>query len=89
MAQIRFPRRQFFFAQTESVAIRRRHLLEIYLRRLLVVCSKIPYCPIYEDESTVVNGVGLRKAALIEFSSFFLRGICECENRSETEDSIG
>lgn len=91
VAQIRFPRRQFFFAQTESVATRRRYLLEVYLRRLLVVCSKIPGCPLYEDDTLVVNPAtgGLRKAALIEFSSFFLRGLCECEYRSETEESVG
>lgn len=88
VAQIRFPRRQFFFAQTEAVATRRQRQLETYLRRLLVVCSKIPNCPIYESESAVF-GVGLRKSALIEFSSFFMRGVCECGHLSETEDSIG
>lgn len=83
VSQIPFPRRQIFFPQTEAVASRRRRQLEIYLRRLLVVCSKLPASPIYEDEAMAPThgggGVGgLTRASLVELSAFFRKGVCEC-----------
>jgi kinesin family protein 16B len=69
--KIVFPKRELFGSNSENVAKARRRQLETYLRRLLVVCSKIPSCPIYEGE----GGVGLTKKSLIEFSSFFKKGL--------------
>lgn len=74
MAAIPFPRREFFASKSESVARNRRRQLEIYLRRLLVVCSKIPQCPFYDGP----NGYGLSKITLCEFSQFFRKGLFEC-----------
>lgn len=70
---IPFPRRELFSSNSESVARNRRRQLEAYLRRLLVVCSKIPQCPIYEG----VGGFGLSKITLAEFSPFFKKGLFE------------
>lgn len=55
------------------MARNRRRQLEMYLRRLFVVCSKIPQCPIYEGS----GGLGLSKCTLAEFSSFFKKGLFE------------
>uniref|UniRef100_A0A182N6T9 Kinesin motor domain-containing protein n=1 Tax=Anopheles dirus TaxID=7168 RepID=A0A182N6T9_9DIPT len=73
IATIPFPRRELFASNTESVAKTRRRQLETYLRRLLVVCAKIPHCPIYEGEGRP----GLTKQTLIEFHSFFKKGLFE------------
>lgn len=83
VSQIPFPRRQIFFPQTEAVAFRRRRQLEIYLRRLLVVCSKLPASPIYEDEAMAPHGGGLTRASLVELSAFFRKGVCECGGRGD------
>ena len=72
-AEIPFPRRELFASNTESVAKTRRRQLESYLRRLLVVCSKIPYSPIYEGEGRP----GLNKRTLIELHPFFKKGLFE------------
>ncbi|XP_055551403.1 kinesin-like protein Klp98A isoform X1 [Wyeomyia smithii] len=74
VTSIPFPRRELFASNTESVAKTRRRQLEAYLRRLLVVCSKIPHSPIYEGEGRP----GLTKASLIELhSAFFKKGLFE------------
>ncbi|KAL7023317.1 hypothetical protein ACKWTF_012561 [Chironomus riparius] len=73
VAKINFPKRELFGSNSESVAKTRRRQLETYLRRLLVVCSRIPSCPIYDGNS----GQGLSKKSLIEFSSFFKKGLFE------------
>uniref|UniRef100_A0A182J8M9 Kinesin motor domain-containing protein n=1 Tax=Anopheles atroparvus TaxID=41427 RepID=A0A182J8M9_ANOAO len=73
IATIPFPRRELFASNTESVAKTRRRQLETYLRRLLVVCAKIPHCPIYEGEGRP----GLTKQTLIVFHSFFKKGLFE------------
>jgi kinesin family member 16B len=70
---IPFPRRELFSMNAESVAKNRRRILETYLRRLLVVCSKIPECPIYEGDGSK----GLTKATIIELSQFFKKGLFE------------
>lgn len=59
------------------VARKRRRQLENYLRRLLVVCSKIPNSPIYEDGENNASK-GLTKDTLIGLSSFFQKGLFEC-----------
>jgi kinesin family member 16B len=71
--KIPFPKRQLFFSNSENVAKNRRRNLEIYLRRLIVVCSKIPSCPIYEGEGSH----GMTKETLVEFSPFFRKGLFE------------
>ncbi|XP_032595788.1 kinesin-like protein Klp98A isoform X2 [Drosophila grimshawi] len=68
-----FPRRELFASNSEPVAKHRRRLLELYLRRLFVVCSKIPQCPIYEGP----GGPGLTRASLGQLSSFFKKGLFE------------
>lgn len=73
IAKIAFPRREIFGSNSETVAKARRRQLETYLRRLLVVCSRIPSCPIYDG----IDGQGLTKKSLIEFSSFFKKGLFE------------
>lgn len=74
VSSIPFPGRELFASNTESVAKTRRRQLETYLRRLLVVCSKIPHSPIYEGEGRP----GLTKASLIELhSAFFKKGLFE------------
>ncbi|XP_053667562.1 kinesin-like protein Klp98A [Anopheles marshallii] len=73
IATIPFPRRELFASNTESVAKTRRRQLESYLRRLLVVCAKIPHCSIYEGEGRP----GLTKQTLIEFHPFFKKGLFE------------
>ncbi|XP_055627378.1 kinesin-like protein Klp98A isoform X2 [Toxorhynchites rutilus septentrionalis] len=74
VSSIPFPRRELFASNTETVAKSRRRQLETYLRRLLVVCSKIPHSPIYEGEGRP----GLTKASLIELhSAFFKKGLFE------------
>lgn len=73
IASIPFPRRELFSSNSENVARNRRRQLEIYLRRLLVVCSKVPQCPIYEGQ----GGYGVTKQTLIEFSPFFKKGLFE------------
>ncbi|XP_055716904.1 kinesin-like protein Klp98A isoform X2 [Phlebotomus papatasi] len=70
---IPFPRREIFGSKSESVAKSRRRYLEAYLRRLLVVCAKIPQCPIYEG----AGGCGVTKQSLVEFSAFFKKGLFE------------
>jgi kinesin family member 16B len=71
--KISFPKRQLFASNSEGVAKNRRRQLETYLRRLLVVCSRISSSPIYDGE----GGQGLTKKSLIEFSSFFQKGLFE------------
>uniref|UniRef100_A0A1Q3FCA8 Putative kinesin-like protein n=1 Tax=Culex tarsalis TaxID=7177 RepID=A0A1Q3FCA8_CULTA len=74
ITSIPFPRRELFASNTESVAKNRRSGLEKYLRRLLVVCSKLPHSPIYEGEGRP----GLTKASLIELhAGFFKKGLFE------------
>ncbi|XP_052870314.1 kinesin-like protein Klp98A [Anopheles cruzii] len=73
IATIPFPRRELFASNTETVAKARRRQLETYLRRLLVVCAKLPHCAIYEGEGRP----GLTKQTLIEFHSFFKKGLFE------------
>nr|XP_029729746.1 LOW QUALITY PROTEIN: kinesin-like protein Klp98A [Aedes albopictus] len=74
VTNIPFPRRELFASNTESVAKTRRRQLETYLRRLLVVCSKIPHSPIYEGEGRP----GLTKTTLIELhAGFFKKGLFE------------
>ncbi|XP_034489136.1 kinesin-like protein Klp98A isoform X2 [Drosophila innubila] len=68
-----FPRRELFASNSEPVAKHRRRLLELYLRRLFVVCSKIPQCPIYAGP----GGPGLTRASLVQLSSFFKKGLFE------------
>ncbi|XP_054726515.1 kinesin-like protein Klp98A [Anastrepha obliqua] len=68
-----FPRREIFSSNSESVAKHRRRLLELYLRRLFVVCTKIPQCPIYEGP----GGPGLTRATLSQLSPFFKKGLFE------------
>uniref|UniRef100_A0A1B0CAM6 Putative kinesin-like protein n=1 Tax=Lutzomyia longipalpis TaxID=7200 RepID=A0A1B0CAM6_LUTLO len=70
---IPFPRREIFGSKSENVAKSRRRYLEAYLRRLLVVCAKIPQCPIYEGP----GGCGVTKQSLVEFSGFFKKGLFE------------
>lgn len=73
VAKIAFPKRQLFASNSESVAKTRRRQLETYVRRLLVVCSRIPTSAIFDGE----GGQGLTKKSLIEFSSFFKKGLFE------------
>lgn len=73
IAAIPFPRRELFSSNSENVARNRRRQLESYLRRLLVVCAKVPQCPIYEGQ----GGYGVTKHTLIEFSPFFKKGLFE------------
>lgn len=73
VAKINFPKRELFGSNSESVAKTRRRQLETYLRRLLVACSRIPSCPIYDGN----GGQGLSKKSLIELSSFFKKGLFE------------
>ena len=73
VAKINFPKRELFGSNSESVAKTRRRQLETYLRRLLVVCSRIPSCPIYDGN----GGQGLTKKSLIDLSSFFKKGLFE------------
>ncbi|XP_030370145.1 kinesin-like protein Klp98A isoform X2 [Scaptodrosophila lebanonensis] len=68
-----FPRRELFASNSEPVAKHRRRLLELYLRRLFVVCSKIPQCPIYDGP----GGPGLTRASLVQLSPFFKKGLFE------------
>ncbi|XP_037956915.1 kinesin-like protein Klp98A isoform X2 [Teleopsis dalmanni] len=68
-----FPRRELFASNSEAVAKHRRRLLELYLRRLFVVCTKIPQCPIYEGP----GGPGLTRATLAQLSPFFKKGLFE------------
>lgn len=68
-----FPRRELFCSNSENVAKHRRRLLELYLRRLIVVCSKIPQSPIYNGP----NGPGITKTSLAQLSPFFRKGLFE------------
>lgn len=70
---ISFPRRELFFSNSEKVAKHRRLLLEIYLRRLIAVCSKIPQSPIFDGP----NGPGLTKVTLAQLAPFFQKGLYE------------
>lgn len=70
---IPFPRRELFASNKETIARLRRRQLETYLRRLLVVCSKLPQSPIYEG----VHGNGINKITLCELSTFFKKGLFE------------
>ncbi|XP_065367327.1 kinesin-like protein Klp98A [Calliphora vicina] len=73
IAALPFPRRELFSSNSETVAKHRRRLLELYLRRLFVVCSRIPQSPIYEG----AGGPGLTRASLAQFSPFFKKGLFE------------
>ncbi|XP_055371627.1 kinesin-like protein Klp98A isoform X2 [Condylostylus longicornis] len=73
VSMLTFPRRELFSSNSESVAKQRRRHLELYLRRLITVCSKIPQSPIYEGE----GGHGVTKASLALFSPFFKKGLFE------------
>lgn len=70
---IPFPRRELFSSNSESVARNRKRQLETYLRRLLVVCARIPQSPIYAG----MDGYGLSKQTMAEFSPFFKKGLFE------------
>ncbi|EZA56695.1 Kinesin-like protein [Ooceraea biroi] len=74
VAAIRFPPRQVF-PKYEVVARQRRKRLEEYLRRLIQVCSELPHCePLYKFNGNLSN---VDKQSLLEFSSFFRRGMFE------------
>ncbi|XP_037910484.1 kinesin-like protein Klp98A isoform X2 [Hermetia illucens] len=73
VALLPFPRREIFSSNNESVAKQRRRLLELYLRRLLAVCSKIPQSPIYSG----ADGPGITKSSLAKLSNFFQKGLFE------------
>ena len=73
VAALLFPKREFFISNREDVAKHRRRLLELYLRRLFNVCTKIPQCPIYEGP----GGPGLTRASLAQLSPFFKKGLFE------------
>ncbi|XP_075164905.1 kinesin-like protein 98A isoform X2 [Haematobia irritans] len=73
IAALPFPRRELFASNSEAVAKHRRRLLELYLRRLFVVCSRIPQCPIYEGP----GAPGLTRKTLADFSPFFKKGLFE------------
>ncbi|KAL5283822.1 KIF16B family protein [Megaselia abdita] len=73
VGMLSFPRRELFCSNSENVAKHRRRLLELYLRRLLVVCSKIPQSPIYNGP----NGPGISKTTLAQLSPFFRKGLFE------------
>ncbi|KYN32776.1 Kinesin-like protein KIF16B [Trachymyrmex septentrionalis] len=74
VAAIRFPPRQVF-PKYEVVARQRRKRLEEYLRRLIQVCSELPHCePLYKYNGNLSN---INKQSLLEFSSFFRRGMFE------------
>lgn len=79
MSAIPFPGRSSFFQSDETVARNRRRQLETYLRRLIVICSKIPQSPIYEEACGRIadDSYGLSKIGLIEFSNFFRKGLFE------------
>lgn len=86
ISQIPFPRREIFSSNSESVAKQRRRHLESYLRRLLVVCSKIPQSPIFEGNNdgtsmtttmTTTVTSGLTKSSLAQLSPFFKKGLFE------------
>lgn len=72
-----FPKKTLFGSKSENVAKARRQQLEIYLKRLMNVAMKIPQCPLYESPGCP-SGSSLTKHNLIEFSSFFKKGIFEC-----------
>lgn len=69
MASIPFPSKQLF-ANTESVAQSRKRQLELYLRRLIDTCKNLTSCPL-------AYGGPITKAALINFSPFFQKGVFE------------
>lgn len=49
--------------------------MEEYLRRLIRVCSELPHCePLYKYNGNLSN---IDKQSLLEFSSFFRRGMFE------------
>ncbi|XP_067217234.1 kinesin-like protein Klp98A isoform X2 [Linepithema humile] len=74
VAAIRFPPRQVF-PRYEVVARQRRKRLEEYLRQLIQVCSELPHCePLYKHNGNLSN---IDKQSLLEFSSFFRRGMFE------------
>uniref|UniRef100_T1P9L0 Kinesin motor protein n=1 Tax=Musca domestica TaxID=7370 RepID=T1P9L0_MUSDO len=73
VAALPFPRRELFASNSEAVAKHRRRLLELYLRRLLVVCSRIPQSPIYEGP----GAPGLSRITLAQLSPFFKKGLFE------------
>ncbi|XP_073813304.1 kinesin-like protein 98A isoform X1 [Musca autumnalis] len=73
VAALPFPRRELFASNSEAVAKHRRRLLELYLRRLFVVCSRIPQSPIYEGP----GGQGLTRTTLAQLSPFFKKGLFE------------
>lgn len=78
MSAIPFPSRSTLFQSNDSVARNRRRQLETFLRRLLVVCSKIPQSPIYDEGmGPVADCYGLSKPGLIAFSNFFRKGLFE------------
>uniref|UniRef100_A0A1A9WYT0 Kinesin motor domain-containing protein n=1 Tax=Glossina brevipalpis TaxID=37001 RepID=A0A1A9WYT0_9MUSC len=73
IAALPFPRRELFSSSSETVAKHRRRLLELYLRRLIAVCTRIPQSPIYEG----TGGPGLTRTTLSQLSPFFKKGIFE------------
>ncbi|XP_067617469.1 kinesin-like protein Klp98A isoform X2 [Eurosta solidaginis] len=73
ISALAFPRRELFSSNSESVAKHRRRLLELYLRRLLTICTKIPQCPVYEGP----GGPGLNRVTLSQLSPFFKKGLFE------------
>ncbi|RZF34198.1 hypothetical protein LSTR_LSTR003608 [Laodelphax striatellus] len=70
VAKLSFPPRKLFLWQMdgELLAKERRPLLEIYLKRLLAICSSISTCPLHNSCS---------KTALHQFSTFFKKGVFE------------
>lgn len=74
IAALPFPRRELFASNSEAVAKHRRRLLELYLRRLFVVCSRIPQSPIYEGPG---GTPGLTRTSLAQLSPFFKKGLFE------------
>ncbi|XP_059477576.1 kinesin-like protein Klp98A isoform X2 [Neocloeon triangulifer] len=66
-----FPPRKFFTKNSEAVAKQRRRQLEVYLQKLLAVCSQLPSCPLYPCRETP------SRLALLEFSAFFRKGVFE------------
>nr|CAD7257427.1 unnamed protein product [Timema shepardi] len=71
VAALPFPPRHFFSKTSESLARKRRKLLEDYLQRLLDVCSELQCCPLNSCRPNP------SKLALLEFSAFFRKGVFE------------
>ncbi|XP_057652749.1 kinesin-like protein KIF16B isoform X2 [Diorhabda carinulata] len=69
VSAIPFPSKTIF-SNTETVAQSRKRQLELYLRRLVETCKNHPSCPL-------AYGGPITKAALINFSPFFRKGVFE------------